>query len=66
MLIAIDFSGVSVMVAAVAFLVGVLTWWIGKLLSDKKEVVENQVKIEDLERRVSSIEGDVKTMFKER
>lgn len=55
-LLAIDWDGVGAYIGAATLLVGVLSWWVAKLLDDKKKVTEHEVKIEDLENRIKDIE----------
>lgn len=54
-LLNVDWSGIGVYIGAATLLVGVLSWWIAKLLDDKKKITEHEIKIEDLEDEVKDI-----------
>ena len=54
-LLVIDWSGIGVYIGSATLLVGVLSWWIAKLLDDKKKITEHEIKIEDLEDEVRDI-----------
>jgi hypothetical protein len=59
MFIAINLDGVGVFIGVATLLVGILSWWLSKLLSDKKDITVVQIKIENIERRVKELEDDV-------
>lgn len=64
MLIAINFDGVGVFIGVATLLIGVLSWWLSKLLSDKKDMTVLQVKVENLERRMKDNEDDIDDLKK--
>lgn len=40
----------------------ILGWWISKFLADKKDIITCIIKIEDLERRMSEVQADIKDL----
>lgn len=66
MLIAIDYSGIGILIGTASLAIGVLSWWLSKLLSDKKDITVLQVNVEDLERRVEELEEDIKVLQRRR
>ena len=61
-ILATDFNGIGVFVGAASLIVGILSWWLSKLLSDKKDSTIHEVKIEQLERRMNIAEADIKDL----
>lgn len=61
-IIATDLSGVGIFIGAASLLVGILSWWLSKLLSDKRDSTIHSVKIEQLERRMQIAENDIKDL----
>lgn len=62
----IDYSGIGLLIGAASLAIGVLSWWLSKLLTDKKDITILQVTVEDLERRVEELEEDIKVLQKRR
>lgn len=54
-LLGIDYNAFGTFVAAAALLVGILSWWIAKLLDTNKKITEHEVKIEDLEEDMKEV-----------
>lgn len=54
-LLGIDYNAFGTFVAAAALLVGILSWWIAKLLDTNKKITEHEIKIENLEDDVTEI-----------
>ena len=59
-LLVIDWSGIGVYIGAATLLVGVLSWWIAKLLDDKKKITEHDIKIEDLEDEMKEMKTELR------
>lgn len=55
----INIDGVTAFIGGAALLVGILSWWLSKLLGDKKDITIVQVKLENLERRMTEVEHEV-------
>lgn len=62
-ILAIDYEGLGLFIGGASLLVGILTWWLGKLLSDKKDSTIHEVEIQHLKERVDKLEEDVKDLF---
>ena len=61
-LIATDFNGIGIFIGVVSLLVGILSWWLSKLLSDKRDSTIHEVKIEQLERRMQIAENEIRDL----
>ena len=59
---AANLSAMGVYIAFASLAVGVLTWWLSKLLSDKRDSTIHEVKIQNLERRMDDAEEDIKLL----
>lgn len=59
-LLAIDYTGFFAVLGGAGFLVGVLTWWLSKLLTDKKEVTILQEQVKNLKEKVEDMEDELK------
>jgi hypothetical protein len=44
---------------------GILAWWIGKMLADKKDDIVNQLNITHLTERVKDLEDELKELKKD-
>lgn len=56
----IDYNGIGLFIGAATLIVGILSWWIAKLLDDKKKITEHEIKIEDLEDEMKDIRDRLK------
>lgn len=59
-LLAVNWGEVGAYISGAIFLVGILSWWVAKLLDDKKKITEHEIKIEDLEDEVKEIKDRLK------
>lgn len=59
-LLAFDYSGLMVALGGAGFLVGVLSWWLSKLLTDKKEITILQEQVKNLKEKVEDMEDELK------
>lgn len=59
-LLAIDYNGIGLFIGAATLIVGILSWWIAKLLDDKRKITEHEIKIEDLEDEVKELKDRLK------
>lgn len=62
MLIAISINEWAVFVSVAAIVVGVLSFWLSKLLSDKKDITIIQVNMEHMERRLKKAEEEIEEL----
>lgn len=53
---------IALVVSAVGLFAGVISWWLGKFLADKRDSVEHGIKIEHLESRVDDLEDEVRDL----
>lgn len=51
---------IALVVSAIGLFAGVISWWLGKFLADKRDSVEHGIKIEQLERRVDDLEDEMR------
>lgn len=72
-IIAIDISAFGIYVTVASLALGVLTWWIGKLLRDKQEITFLQADVkhlkqkeEEQDERIEKLEDEVKDMRRRR
>lgn len=56
----INLDGIGVFIAGAGFIVGILSWWIAKLLDDKKKITEHEIKIEDLQDDMKDVKDRLK------
>lgn len=56
----ITLNGIGIFIAGAGFIVGILSWWIAKLLDDKKKITEHEIKIEDVEDDIRDIKDRMK------
>jgi hypothetical protein len=66
MLIAVDYSGIGIFIAGASLLIGILSWWLSKLLTDKKDITIIEVEIRHLKERVEDIEDELNEITKRR
>lgn len=52
----------ALIVSAIGLFAGVISWWLGKFLADKRDSVEHGIKIEHLERRLDDLEDEVRDL----
>lgn len=55
----VNYELIGVVIAAIVAFAGIISWWISKFLSDKKDITVLQVKMKDLERRVAKNEEKI-------
>jgi hypothetical protein len=65
-LIAVDYSGIGIFIAGSSLLIGILSWWLSKLLTDKKDITIIEVEIRHLKERVEDIEDELNDIRKRR
>lgn len=52
----------ALIVSAIGLFAGVISWWLGKFLADKRDSVEHGIKIEHLESRVEDLEDEIRDL----
>lgn len=61
-LLAFDYNGLFAALGGAGFLVGVLSWWLSKLLTDKKEVTILQERVKNLKEEIDEIKEELKEL----
>lgn len=57
-----NIAAIALVVSAIGLFAGVISWWLGKFLADKRDSVEHGIKIEHLERRIDDLEDEVRDL----
>jgi hypothetical protein len=52
----------ALIVSAIGLFAGVISWWLGKFLADKRDSVSYGIKIEHLESRVDDLEDEIREL----
>lgn len=61
-LLDVNFEGWGVFVSIVAVAIGILTWWIGKLLDDKKNITIVESDIKHLKETIDDMKDEIDEM----
>lgn len=61
-----NIAAIALVVSAIGLFAGVISWWLGKFLADKRDSVAHGIDIEHMKEDIEEMKGDIRDLQRNR